>query len=104
MSIYREGLFRPGGVVGGPGKAHGEPACRPPGEGGVGEVRLAEGVGGGQHEGARLGQGRAVAVSGVGLWRARLVCVRGAGAVGAPRAEVAGRGPAPGVKARPWER
>jgi hypothetical protein len=97
MSIYREGLVRPGGVVGGLGQAHGEPTGRPLGEGSVGELRLGEGVGGGQHEGAHLGQGRAG--DGAVFW-----WIRGAGAIRAPRAELAGRGSAPGVQTRPWDR
>lgn len=88
-------------MVRGFGHADGEPGDQP-GEGGVREPRLGEGVGSGQHERAHLGQRRA----GAGFLRAGLVGgVRGgAGPVRAPRAEVAGRGTAPGVEPWPWER
>lgn len=101
LLCHHDGLVRPGGVVRGFGHADGEPGDQP-GEGGVREPRLGEGVGSGQHERAHLGQRRA----GAGFLRAGLVGgVRGgAGPVRAPRAEVAGRGTAPGVEPWPWER
>jgi len=99
---YHEGLVRPGGVFGGRSLADRQP-CGPPREGGVREPRLGEGVGGGQHHGPHLRQRRAAGVS-FGRGPGRLVGVGGAGAVGPPRAEVAGRRPAPGVQALPWER
>uniref|UniRef100_A0A0A9GJM3 Uncharacterized protein n=1 Tax=Arundo donax TaxID=35708 RepID=A0A0A9GJM3_ARUDO len=98
---HHGGLVGPGGMVGSPGLAHWEPGG-PPGEGGVGEPRLGEGVGGGQHEGPHLRQRRPGA--GASFGRARLVGVRGAGAIRTPCAEVAGRRPSPGMEARPWER
>lgn len=100
---YHEGLVGPGGVVGGRGLADGEPGG-PAGEGGVREPRLGERVGGGQHQRPHLRQRRARTGVSFGRGPGRLFGVGGAGTVGAPRAEVAGRRPAPGVEARPWER
>lgn len=98
---YHEGLAGPGGMVRCRGLADGEPGG-PSGKGSVGEPRLGERVGGGQHERPHLRKRRAAVISGSG--RGRLVSVGGAGTVGTPRAEVAGRRLAPGVETRPWER